>query len=110
MADHNTRKSAIERLDEAILHLTQGQTALTNNHLELSRKVDTILDRLAHLENNPASPPKTPFHSRPPLKLEVPRFDGHDPMGWIFKISQFFDYQGTPEDERITVASFIWTA
>nr|KYP49349.1 Retrovirus-related Pol polyprotein from transposon 17.6 [Cajanus cajan] len=106
MADHNTRKSAIERLDEAILHLTQGQTALTNNHLELSRKVDTILDRLALLQNSPPSPPKTPFHSRPPIKLDVPRFDGHDPLGWIFKISQFFDYQGTPEDERITVASF----
>lgn len=40
------------------------------------------------------------------MKLEVPRFDGEDPMGWIFKISQFFDYQRTPEEERITVASF----
>ena len=27
-------------------------------------------------------------------------------MGWIFKISQFFDYQGTPDEDRITVASF----
>lgn len=27
-------------------------------------------------------------------------------MGWIFKISQFFDYQGTPDEEHITVASF----
>lgn len=40
------------------------------------------------------------------MKLEVPRFDGHDPLGWIFKISQFFDYQGIPENERLTVASF----
>ncbi|MCI22893.1 hypothetical protein A2U01_0044071, partial [Trifolium medium] len=27
-------------------------------------------------------------------------------MGWIFKISQFFDYHHTPEAERLTVASF----
>ncbi|GAU40457.1 hypothetical protein TSUD_141370 [Trifolium subterraneum] len=29
-----------------------------------------------------------------------------DPLGWIFKISQFFVYHNTPEEERITVASF----
>lgn len=40
------------------------------------------------------------------VKLEVSRCDGHDPLGWIFKISQFFEYQGTPEEERITVVSF----
>lgn len=40
------------------------------------------------------------------MKLDIPRFNGHDPLGWIFKISQFFDYQGTPEEEQTTVASF----
>lgn len=40
------------------------------------------------------------------FKLDVPRFEGVDPQGWIFKISQFFDYHDTPEEERITVASF----
>lgn len=27
-------------------------------------------------------------------------------MGWIFKISRFFDYHNTPDEERIIVASF----
>lgn len=40
------------------------------------------------------------------MKLDVPRFDDNDPLGWIFKISQFFDYQGIPDHERLTVASF----
>lgn len=40
------------------------------------------------------------------MKLDVPRFDGHNPLGWIFKISQFFDYQGIPKLERLTIASF----
>lgn len=40
------------------------------------------------------------------MKLDVPRFDDQDPVGWIFKICQFFDYQGLPDHERITVASF----
>ena len=29
-----------------------------------------------------------------------------DAMGWIFKISQFFDYHNTPDEECITVSSF----
>jgi hypothetical protein len=40
------------------------------------------------------------------MKLDVPRFDGSDALGWIFKINQFFAYHDTPEAERLTVASF----
>lgn len=40
------------------------------------------------------------------MKLNVPRFDGQDPLGWIFKITQFFDYQCVPDAERLTVTSF----
>lgn len=40
------------------------------------------------------------------LKLDVPRFDGTDAHAWIFKITQFFTYHETPEEERIMVASF----
>ncbi|KAL5153063.1 hypothetical protein HKD37_19G052674 [Glycine soja] len=31
------------------------------------------------------------------MKLDVPYFDGTDPLGWIFKINQFFEYHATPE-------------
>ena len=59
----------------------------------------------------PLSPPSSsilasPSSPRPHMKLDVPRFDGHDPIGWIFKASQFFDYQGIPNHERLTVPSF----
>lgn len=40
------------------------------------------------------------------MKLDVPRFDSQDPLGWIFKIQQFFDYQGVGDTDRLTVASF----
>ena len=40
------------------------------------------------------------------MKLDVPRFDGSDPSGWIFKIQQFFAYHSTPDSERLTIASF----
>lgn len=54
---------------------------------------------------SPAQPPPS-LNQHPQLKLEVPRFDGQDPLGWIFKISHFFDYQGVSEPERLTVVSF----
>lgn len=40
------------------------------------------------------------------MKLDVPRFDGSDPSGWVFKITQFFEYHATPKPERLTIASF----
>ena len=40
------------------------------------------------------------------MKLEVPRFDGSDLLGWIFKINQFFYYHATLDIEYLTIASF----
>lgn len=41
-----------------------------------------------------------------PFKIDVPRFDGTDSLGWTFKINQIFKFQQKPEDQLITVASF----
>lgn len=54
----------------------------------------------------PPTPVPQPVMHHLHLKLEVSRFDGQDPLGWIFKISQFFDYQGVPKPERLIVVSF----
>jgi len=99
MAEHGTRRTTIDRLEEAI-------ATLSEKHSDLASKFEAICERLSRM--NPTPPPPPPLHQpqRPPVKLEVPRFDGHDQLGWIFKISQFFDYQGTPDEECITVASF----
>lgn len=115
MTEHNTRsKTATDRLEVAVLRLTQNQTSLTENQTTLSHKIDAILEQLntlstvktSHSPTLPPPPPPPLFRNRPLMKLEVPRFDGEYSMGWIFKISQFFEYQKTPEEERIIVASF----
>jgi len=94
MSDHNTRLSATERLEEAVSRLTQNQATLTQSHFAMNEKLESILDRLAAMAivpPSPAQPPSTPHH-HPQLKLEVPRFNEQDTLGWIFKISQFLDY------------------
>ena len=40
------------------------------------------------------------------MKLEVPRFNGTEPLGWIFKINQYFEYHNTLDKDRLTIASF----
>ena len=82
----------------------------------MNSKIDDLLHRISQLEANqqqPQSPPsssaghtpqtQTAFHR---MKLDVPRFDGSDPTGWTFKITQFFEFHATPDHERLTIASF----
>ncbi|GAU51718.1 hypothetical protein TSUD_415230, partial [Trifolium subterraneum] len=52
------------------------------------------------------TPPPREITPTTTIKLDIPRFDGTDPLGWIFKITQFFDYHSTPEDQRLRIASF----
>lgn len=99
MSERTTHQTSLERLEEAVNKLTQHQATLSQNHqtltqanTDLNLKLDSVLDRLAALTNTPPSPkpppspPPTP-HPRPNMKLEVPRFDSQDPLGWIFKIT-----------------------
>ncbi|MCH79495.1 hypothetical protein A2U01_0000245, partial [Trifolium medium] len=100
-----------DKLDDLAAALSAFEASITT-------KLDAVTDRVVSLErSSPASVQSQPAvntpsetatqtHKPPHLKLEVPRFQGNDPHGWIFKISQFFEYHQTPEEERITVASF----
>ncbi|KAH1213882.1 hypothetical protein GmHk_14G041750 [Glycine max] len=92
MADHATRKTTINHLEDAILRLTIHHDFLSKKHSDLAHKVDTILDYLDQLTHLQPSPSPSPSPTRHQVKLEISRFNGHDPLGWIFKASQFFNY------------------
>nr|GMD73853.1 Transposon Ty3-G Gag-Pol polyprotein [Ipomoea batatas] len=40
------------------------------------------------------------------IKLELPRFDGSDPHGWVFRIQEYFDFYDTPDTQRLRIAGF----
>lgn len=37
-------------------------------------------------------------------KLELPLFDGEDPLGWIFKVERYFSVNGVEEQEKVDAA------
>lgn len=100
----NTRSYSLSRLEEVVTLLTQNQSALTSTQSSLHFKLDEVISLLHTLET--ASPIRSSRHQPPRMNLEVPCFDGTDTMSWIIKISQFFYYHGTLDDERLQVAFF----
>ncbi|RVX18944.1 Retrovirus-related Pol polyprotein from transposon 297 [Vitis vinifera] len=40
------------------------------------------------------------------MKMEIPKFNGTDPHGWVFRVEEFFDFHGTPEPLRLRIVSF----
>ncbi|MCI34830.1 retrotransposon-derived protein PEG10-like, partial [Trifolium medium] len=88
----------VDRVDE----LTQQLAFVTSRLDEISLRMDELQPSVSSATSVPA--PEPPHRHR--LKLDILRFDGTDAHGWIFKISQFFTYHYTLEEERITNASF----
>ena len=40
------------------------------------------------------------------MRLDVPKFSGADPDGWIFSINEYFTLLSTPVDQRLRVVGF----
>ena len=92
--------------------LTEVLARLGDTMNSLNLKLGEILHCLSPTSPSSAFPnPSPPPHPPIPavthkMKLEVPRFDGTEPLGWIFKINQYFEYHNTPDKDRLTIASF----
>ena len=108
MAEHSGSQPSADRLEEVLVCLTQQL-------LHLTSKIDELLTHVSP-RSQPSFPPQpihTQFPPRPPIpashhriKLEVPRFDGTDLLGWIFKINQFFEFHDTTDHDHLTIARF----
>lgn len=102
-----------DRLEDSITKLITHQLSLRETLHTMTLKLDELIHKLATAESSghsPSSstaipPPFSPSSSHG-MKLEVPRFDGTNPLGWIFKINQFFEFHSNPNHERLTIASF----
>ncbi|KAL5582355.1 hypothetical protein UlMin_014797 [Ulmus minor] len=39
-------------------------------------------------------------------KLEFPKYSGADPIEWFNRVAQFFEFQGTADNQKVSLASF----
>ncbi|KAH1209699.1 hypothetical protein GmHk_15G044153 [Glycine max] len=112
MAESTHSKVSSDRLKDGIVKLTSHQLSLSESLHSMTINLDELIQRLPAPESSSSSPLFT--NQSPPatastshrMKLDVPCFDGTDPLGWIFKINQFFEYHATLDHERLTIASF----
>jgi hypothetical protein len=72
----------------------------------INNEINQLRTRLGPPGFTPPDPPPAPGFANTSIKLDIPRFDGTEALGWIFKINQFFDFHRTPEDQRLNIASF----
>ena len=98
-------------LEDAILKLAAQQLSMGETLQTVTFQLNEILHRLPPTSPNTGPATTTSVSSSSPahhhrIKIDVPRFDGSDPSGWIFKITQYFEYHSTPEAERLTITAF----
>ena len=99
-------ESSMSRVD----HLETSLDAVTRAMDALTRSMDRLQDPSTSTSTNSKNSASSSSHSSQPfqmrqVKLDFPRFDGTDPLNWIFRAEQFFSYYDTPDPQRLTIAA-----
>jgi len=101
MADTSDVFSSLDKKLEQIL---LSQPNFSNTLHDIATRTSLLESKL---ETKLFVPPLTPtYTSARPLKFDLPSFNGDDALGWIFKITQFFDFHNTPPKQRTQIVSF----
>jgi hypothetical protein len=72
----------------------------------INTKLNQLRTRLGPPGFIPTDLPHPQGFANTSIKLDIPRFDGTEALGWIFKINQFFEFHRTPKEQRLNIASF----
>lgn len=100
---HNT-----DYLAATLQQILDNQQAFQQNLANLTTEVTQLRNRMGPPGFGLVTAANNTHHPYAPtsIKLDIPRFDGKDPLNWIFKINQFFEFHHTTEDQRLSLASF----
>jgi hypothetical protein len=75
-------------------------STLHNHLLEVDAKVAKFRPATQHQTSGPNS------NASRAMKLSVPRFDGSNPIDWLFQIESFFNFHEMPEASRLQIVAF----
>ncbi|KAF7802029.1 Transposon Ty3-I Gag-Pol polyprotein [Senna tora] len=124
MADNMRAKELAAKLEkltkvmearEIAAKTSKAETTARMNRFEatlesVTKAVDSLASsleclRIPLVEKPPDTPPPyNPIHTRS-VKLDFPRFDGSEPLYWIFRAEKFFAYYKMNDEERLTIAA-----
>ncbi|KAH9686516.1 hypothetical protein KPL70_014380 [Citrus sinensis] len=119
-----TNKERIERVEAELGSMQDSMQRMEMGINDKLHHLEEVISKLAdsisaskgvssHHEHAASSQPRREesgrerqqFPSRL-AKLEFPRYSGDDPTEWFNRVTQFFDYQETTDDQRVVLASF----
>ncbi|VFQ96036.1 unnamed protein product [Cuscuta campestris] len=91
-----------------MLSHTSARQTLNHNVKQLQRQVESVLARSASNPSSAGGPRTLETGSLlSKLKLEMPKTDGSDPLGWLFKAHEFFVFYAVPEESRLAAVSLM---
>jgi len=96
MLDYEKNQGFSNHLEDALIRLTNQQLYLGESVNAMTLKINKLLQRVSPALSptpsmpTPLPPPQPAPASTHHMKLDVPRFDGTEPLGWFFTINQFF--------------------
>ncbi|XP_070001858.1 uncharacterized protein [Nicotiana sylvestris] len=71
----------------------------------MSRVADSSYSQAVSTEA-PTGIPTVPSMQYKPTSMEMPRFSGANPEGWVFDAERYFDFYHISEDHKLSLASF----
>lgn len=91
----------MQRLEDSMKTLSEAMVAIkdTFGHNKPNKDTGFKNKRETGDGSGPTFFPRT-------AKLEFPRYSGDDPTEWFHRVAQFFDYQGTLDNQKVSLASF----
>ncbi|KAA8538317.1 hypothetical protein F0562_027860 [Nyssa sinensis] len=113
-----SNKERIEALEAGLGGVQDGLHKMEVGMADRFHHLEGTINRLSDLLLATQEPPLHDTHhceghegGRPVVssktaKLEFPRFTGDDPTEWFNHVNQFFEFQGTPEAHKVSLASY----
>ncbi|VFQ71455.1 unnamed protein product [Cuscuta campestris] len=95
------------QIDGQIQSHTAAMQQINQAMQQLQRDLKTLLTEKRlyegpHLRRDTPDGFVGPANSMTKLKLDMPKCDGTDPLGWLFKVHEYFSFYAVPEESRLS--------
>jgi hypothetical protein len=98
--EHTLKDNIAQTLKEAL-------ESISNSHGDSLRQSEKETKESNNIgRNNHHHDNREDGHYTKLMKMDFPRFSGEDPIVWLDRVAQFFEYQKIEDDKKVTLAAF----